>query len=258
MAIEADFHLQAKALGGEKWGNQLVSVLNAIDGGSPTVAALTATTSITTPTLTVTAGGDGSTSLLTTGALATFTLLSGSFSAGMTVSGALSQASILGTSGAASFYLGAVEAAASSYTKRIYTVTGIDDNSATNVITVTVPNANHVAAIHLKILSMNGGADAFESARIGTGTIVLARTTGANVVAAAATLTLTGIATVSGGATHTLAYGVTSITGAVGATNTFSITLTIDDSGNLGSNKAIIVAELINSEGTGVTMAAAA
>jgi hypothetical protein len=32
MAIEADFHLQAKAIGGEKWGNQLVSILDAAGG----------------------------------------------------------------------------------------------------------------------------------------------------------------------------------------------------------------------------------
>lgn len=134
-------------------------------------------------------------------------------------------------------------------------VTGIADNTATAVATVTVPNANHAAAIKVTILSSNGSTDAFESSRVATGTVVVARTTGANAVAAVSTLEGAQIATVSGGATHTLAYGVSAISGAVGATNTFDIQVTIDDSGNLGSNQAVCVFELINAEATGVTIA---
>ena len=135
--------------------------------------------------------------------------------------------------------------------------TGIADNTATDVITVTVPNANHAAAIRLTLLSSNGSTDAFESSRVAMGLIVVARTTGANAVAVVAALALAQIATVAAGATHTLAYGVSAISGAVGATNTFTIQVTIDDSGNLGSNQVVVLAELLNAEATGVTMAAA-
>lgn len=135
--------------------------------------------------------------------------------------------------------------------------TGIADNTATDVITVTVPNGNHAGTIRLTFLSSNGSTDAFESSRTATGLVVLARTTGANVVATAVALADAGIATVSGGETHTLAYDLSSISGAVGATNTFTIRVTIDDSGNLGSNQVVVLAELINAEASGVTMAAA-
>lgn len=151
--------------------------------------------------------------------------------------------------------LGGTKAAATTATTIVKKVTGIADNSATDVFTVTVPNANHACAVRLTLLSSNGSTDAFESSRVATGTVVLARTTGANVVAAVSAIAQGQIATVSGGATHTLAYGVSAISGAVGATNTFTITVTIDDSGNLGSNQVVAVAELINSEATGVTIA---
>lgn len=160
-----------------------------------------------------------------------------------------------GTFEGAGYRLGTGSGGATTSTKVIKKVTTIADNSATAVLTVTVPNANHAAGIRLLLLSSNGGSDAFESTRVATGFVVLSRTTGANVVAAVAALDSAQIATVAAGATHTLAYGVSAITGAVDAVNTFDITVTIDDSGNVGGNQVVIVAELINSEATGVTMA---
>jgi len=43
----------------------------------------------------------------------------------------------------------------------------------------------------------------------------------------------------------------------VGDVNTFDIQVTIDDSGNTGSNQVVVLAELVNAEASGVTMAAA-
>lgn len=134
-------------------------------------------------------------------------------------------------------------------------ITTIADNVATDVLTVTVPNANHAAAIHLKFLSSNGSTDAFESSRVATGAVIVARTTGVATVAAVSALEAAQIATVAAGATHTLAYGVSGMTGAVGATQTFTIQVTINDSGNTGGNQVVIVTELINSESPGVTVA---
>ena len=153
-------------------------------------------------------------------------------------------------------YLGssAGSGTATSATKIIKKVTGISDNVATDIFTVTIPNANHAAAIKVTLLSSNGGTDAFESSRVANGAIVVARTTGVNAVAVAAALDDAGIATVAGGATHTLAYNVSAITGAVDASNSFTIQVTIDDSGNLGSNQIITTAELLNSEATGISI----
>ena len=39
------------------------------------------------------------------------------------------------------------------------------------------------------------------------------------------------------------------------ATQTFTVNVTIDDSGNLGSNQIVVVAEVVNAEATGVTIA---
>jgi hypothetical protein len=155
---------------------------------------------------------------------------------------------------AASLGLGPSASATSTRTL-VKKVTGIADNSATDVATVTIPNGNHAATIRVTILSSNGSTDAFESSRTALGQVVLARTTGVATVATAATLTLATIATVGGGATHTLAYGATAMVGAVGATQTFTITVTIDDSGNTGSNQAVVLLELINAEASGVTIA---
>lgn len=150
--------------------------------------------------------------------------------------------------------LGGVAAAATSALSLTKKVTSIADNTATDVLTVTIPNANHAAAIKLTFLSSNGSIDAFESSRVATGHVVVARTTGANAVAAVTAIADAAIATVSGGATHTLAYGVSAISGAVGATNTFTIQVTIDDSGNTGSNQVVVIATLINAESTGITI----
>jgi hypothetical protein len=164
-------------------------------------------------------------------------------------------ANVLTLASGDSFSLGGAPGAATTSHRLIKKVTGIADAVATDVITVTVPNANHAASIKVTLLSSNGSTDAFESSRTAEGAVVVARTTGANAVAAAATLELAQIATVAAGATHTLAYGVSAISGAVGATNTFTIQVTINDSGNVGSNQVVVLAELINAEATGVTMA---
>lgn len=186
----------------------------------------------------------------TIAATGTISTTNGNFTA---TNGTLSVAAIANTG---SVILGALTAGSATSTKQIIKkVTGIADNTATDVLTVTVPNANHAAVIKLTLLSSNGSTDAFESSRTAEGAVVVARTTGANAVAVAATLTLAQIATVAAGATHTLAYGVSAISGAVGATNTFTIQVTIDDSGNLGSNQCVVLAEVINAEATGVTIA---
>lgn len=151
--------------------------------------------------------------------------------------------------------LNGVPGAATTSHKLIKKVTGIADAVATDVLTVTVPNANHAASVQLTFLSSNGSTDAFESSRTAQGAVVLARTTGVATVAAAATLELAQIATVGSGATHTLAYSLSAMTGAVGATQTFTVQVTINDSGNTGSNQIVVMAEVINAEATGVTIA---
>ena len=155
--------------------------------------------------------------------------------------------------GPATLGLGPIAAATSTYTL-VKKVTGIADNVATDVLTVTIPNSTQSAMLLVYLTTANGSTDAFESSRTGQGTIVITRTTGANAVAAATALHQATIATVAAGATHTLAYGISAIAGAVGDANTFTVQVTIDDSGNLGSNQCVIMAEVINGEATGITI----
>ncbi len=131
----------------------------------------------------------------------------------------------------------------------------INNNSATTVLTVTVPNANQAAAIKLQFVATLGSTDAFESTRYAEGCVVVARTSGADTVASALAISDATIATVSGGATLTLAYSVTGMTGTSAQTQTFNIQVTIVASGATGSNTCITVADVINETSSGVTVA---
>lgn len=132
--------------------------------------------------------------------------------------------------------------------------TAIADAVATAIATVTVPNGNHSAALRVLVVATLTGADAYESTRVVEYQVVLARTTGLNVVAAISALIGGQIATVSGGATLTTVLTLSSITGAVGASNSFTINVT-----NTGSvaqvSKVVAHIELINAESTGVSVA---
>ncbi len=134
--------------------------------------------------------------------------------------------------------------------------TGIANNTATSIIRVTVPNSNQNAAIELSLVGWLGtGTDISESTRYAFGAIVLARTTGVAPVAAAATLASAQIATVASGGTLTLAYGVSSISGAVGVTQTFDIQVTLVVTGTITDHSCMFDAKLLNGKDTGVTMA---
>lgn len=134
--------------------------------------------------------------------------------------------------------------------------TGIANNTATGFLRVTVPNANQNAAIELSLVSWLGtGTDISESTRYAFGAIVLARQAGVATVAAAATLASAQIATVSGGGTQTLAYGVSSITGGNTVTQTFDIQVTLVVTGTITDHSLMFDAKLMNGKDTGVTIA---
>lgn len=132
----------------------------------------------------------------------------------------------------------------------------IPDNTATAILTVTVPNAINAASIELTLLSSNGADRPYESTRVAKGLVVLTRIAGAAVVAVATALAQAGIATSAAGATHTLAYSVSAPTGAVGAINTFTINVTIVGTGGTpASHNLVAVYTLVNAVASGVTIA---
>lgn len=127
----------------------------------------------------------------------------------------------------------------------------IADGVATAVITVTCPNAAHAAALKVTALAM---VDDQESARCAEGMAIFSRNAGANLVGALATLELAQIAT-GGAETLTLAYSLSAAVGAVGASNTMDLQFTLNTSA-AANGEIVVLAELINGEATGVTMAA--
>ena len=135
--------------------------------------------------------------------------------------------------------------------RQIFFKTGMTDNTATAVITVTVPNAAHAAAIKLHVL---GSVTGLSSSATAIGNIVVQRTSGADTTATLATLTLTGTATTGGGeAVSSMSYAASALTGASTATQTFTINFTIDTSA--GTSATIqVLAEIQNVVTSGITL----
>ena len=138
-------------------------------------------------------------------------------------------------------------------------VSSIADNTATTVLTVTVPNAAHSAVLKVTIdaaLGAGGAVGACEETLGGAGSVVFTRTAGVNATASAATLASTSHANVSGGdSSGTLGYSVSSVSGGTTATNTFNVQVTIaHGAGSSTNHTAVVRWELVNTNGSGVTV----
>lgn len=153
-----------------------------------------------------------------------------------------------------------VPGAASVETKSTKAVTAFVDTTAKAVFTVTVPNAAHAALIEIDLLAVLGAGGAIgagESVKAAKYQVVLARTAGVNVVA--------GISSAIGGASAKVAGAdditsvvatLSAISGAVGASNTFTINVAITRSGAGASNHTLVAsARVLNQNATGVTLA---
>lgn len=134
-------------------------------------------------------------------------------------------------------------------------LTGIADNTATAIITVTVPNVNGAALFRGFIIGTNGSTDAFKSTRSVDFWVTIDRLSGSNVAKTLASNIWGSAATVSSGLTS-LSCALSSTTGASSATQTFTLNVTIDDVNNLGSNQAVFEAWLMNAQAGGITMTA--
>ena len=163
------------------------------------------------------------------------------------------EAKLTGTGGTGIPPFAGVQYGANEYTAGVLAVTGIADNTATTIFTVTVPNQNVSACIRLTLLSRNGSTDQYESSRCAEGLIVIAKGEEVECVPQVATLALAQIATIGGGATHTLAYSVGAVAGGSGI-NTFAVQVTINDSGNTGGNALVAFMEVLNSSANGITL----
>jgi len=139
-------------------------------------------------------------------------------------------------------------------------VTAFSDTVAKAVFTVTVPNAVHAAVIDIDIVGVLGAGGAIgagEASRVSKYQVVLARTAGVNVVATASSAIGGAEAHVAGAANVTsVVVTLSAITGAVGASNTFTINAAITKSGGASDNHTCVAsARILNQNATGVTIA---
>jgi hypothetical protein len=168
-----------------------------------------------------------------------------------------------GRSGANAAVFGGANGAAGSVTSRTEinkAVSAIANNTATAVFTVTVPNAAHSASIRVRLtgsLGAGGAIGANESTQDATYNINITRTAGVATVATIGAVVGQPAAASVVGANNAATTGTLSaISGAVGATQTFTINVTIARSGGSSDNHTCLAyAELMNANATGITIA---
>lgn len=155
----------------------------------------------------------------------------------------------------------AVAGGASSATTLIKTKTAIADNVATDVFTVTIPNpaVNHNATIIISVLGVIGAGGAVGAGETSSGSMYvmsIARTVGATAVIATSSQVGVASGKVSGGDTFTCTVAASAVTGGATVTETFTIQVTAHDStGSAANHVAVLTAELINMNASGITIA---
>mgnify|MGYP003133476796 CR=1 FL=1 len=150
--------------------------------------------------------------------------------------GAISQGNLVGGAG--------------SHVRLTVRKTSITDNTATSIVTITVPNANHAAAIRVFGLANFDNCNYAQSFSFEGS---LARGSGSPVDKAFSSVTVKENAGIT--PNFTIAAAGSANTGANDATQTFDLQLTIDTSDGSSSNATIMI-ELINFNDSGITMAA--
>lgn len=159
----------------------------------------------------------------------------------------------------ASESVGGVQAGATVNTRIVKAVTAIADATATAVLTITIPNAAHSASVRVRLigsLGAGGAIGANEASCTVAYDIGVARTAGVAAVATASTAYGSGNAAVAGAATITCTAALAAVSGAVGAVNTIQLKVTITKgSGSSANHTCQVIAEVLNANATGVTIA---
>lgn len=149
--------------------------------------------------------------------------------------------------------------AASSVARLTKSLTGLADNTATDALTITVPNAKHSARIRVSILGQLGAGGAIgagEAAHAITYDFVIVRTAGVNAVGLISTAYGSATQKVAGADTCTVVGALSSVAGAVGAVNTFTITVKVTKGAGASDNHtALLFVETLNTAASGITVA---
>lgn len=149
--------------------------------------------------------------------------------------------------------------AAASSTKITKTVTALADTVATAVLTITVPNVKANALVRVTLVgSLGAGGTIGAGEAFGTISydFSVGRTAGVNATGLISTAYGSAKNAVAGAATITVAGALSAVTGAVGVSNTFTVTAAITKSGGASDNHVCVVsAEVVNAFAAGVTVA---
>ncbi len=153
-----------------------------------------------------------------------------------------------------------VPGAAAVQTEVTKKVTGLGNATATDVLTVTVPNAQHAALIDVDVLGVLGAGGtigAGESFILSKYQIIVGRTAGVAAVAVVSAAIGGQKGAVAGGDAMTSAVvTVSAISGAVSAPNTFTIKVAITKASGASDNHvAVVSARLLNENAAGITIA---
>ena len=138
-------------------------------------------------------------------------------------------------------------------------ITGISDATGTATFTVTIPNAAHSGSLKVTLvgsLGAGGAIGANEASATIAYDIAITRTAGVATVATISAAYGSAASAVAGAATVTVTAVVSGMTGAVSATQTFTVNVTITKSGGSSDNHTCLCfGELLNANVTGVTIA---
>lgn len=137
-------------------------------------------------------------------------------------------------------------------------ITGIQDATPTATFTITIPNGEHSAILSVTLngaLGAGGAIGADEASATVTYDITITRVAGVNAVAVASVAYGAAAANVAGAATMLIAAAVSAIAGAVGATNTFTVDVTITKVGGASNNHTCLCyGRLSNANASGITI----
>ena len=152
-----------------------------------------------------------------------------------------------------------VAGAATTRTELNKAVASITDATPTSVLTITIPNAAHSASIRIRVtgsLGAGGAIGANEASATNEYIITICRTAGVNAVAQISSAFGAAAAAVAGADTVTCTAAMSAVSGAVGASNSFTVNVTITKSGGSSTNHTCLVyAQLMNANATGITIA---
>lgn len=129
--------------------------------------------------------------------------------------------------------------------RRVKKVTGLTDDTMTDLFTVTVPNGNHAAGLFVRVVGALGDND---STACDEYIVAITRQTGeATVVEGDVMVTAVSQPSATGAETITMVFGCTAMTGAVGATQTFTVQGKVTKGGGSSSSHTIMcAAEMLN------------